>query len=46
MTGFFLWRMSGFNQFPSQTFVAELDPRWVSDMQLALLLYEAQREDD
>lgn len=40
---FWLWALSDFKSFPHQDFVKSLDPRYVSDMQYILRLYNFQK---
>lgn len=42
---FWLWYLSDFKVFPHQDFVGSLDPRYVSDMQFLLKLYNFQKND-
>lgn len=41
-TGYWLWKMSGYTHLPNQFEVAQYDPRWISDMKLAMWLDNAQ----
>jgi hypothetical protein len=41
-TGFWLWAMSGFQKLPTQDEVQAYDPRFISDMRLAHLIYSHQ----
>lgn len=43
--GFYLWKMSGFQKFPTHDDVRKIEKRWFSDMQFAMEIYEYTHND-